>query len=124
MQPHITFRRALETAFAIPEQWAVEAKDELIVCRCEEITAGELRACARDTGTRELNRLKALTRIGMGRCQSRMCAPAAARLLADAAGCDLKDVGRLRSQPPIKPLPLALLHDTAPDAAVPEEEDD
>jgi hydrogen cyanide synthase HcnB len=124
MQSHITFRRALETAFALPPRWAAEAPDDLIVCRCEEITAGDLRACARDTGTRELNRLKALTRIGMGRCQSRMCAPAAARLLAHATGCDLKDVGRLRSQPPVKPLPLALLHDAAPDTAVSEDEDD
>jgi len=124
MQPHVAFRRALETAFALPPRWAAEARDDLVVCRCEEITAGELRACVRNTGTRELNRLKALTRIGMGRCQGRMCAPAAARLLAHATGCDLKDVGRLRSQAPVKPLPVALLHDAAPNTLVPEEEDD
>jgi len=123
-QAHITFRRGLETAFALPTRWATDAPDELIVCRCEEITAGELRACVRDTGARELNRLKALTRIGMGRCQGRMCAPAAARLLADAAGCELKDVGRLRGQAPIKPLPISLLHDRAPNTVVPEDEDD
>ena len=121
---HITFRRGLETAFALPTRWAAEAPDDLIVCRCEEITAGELRACARDTSARELNRLKALTRIGMGRCQGRMCAPAAARLLADAAGCELKEVGRLRGQAPIKPLPISLLHDRAPSTVVPEDEDD
>ena len=124
MQPHVTFRQALETAFPLPTNWAAESPDALIVCRCEEITAGDLRACARDTGTRELNRLKALTRIGMGRCQGRMCAPAAARLLAHAAGCNLKDVGHLRSQPPVRPLPLTLLHDAAPSTAVPEDEDD
>jgi len=124
MQPHVTFRRALETAFSLPPNWAAEAPDDLIVCRCEEITAGELRACARDTGARELNRLKALTRIGMGRCQGRMCAPGAARLLAEATGCPLKDVGRLRGQAPVKPLPVALLHEAAPNTAVPEDEDD
>jgi NADPH-dependent 2,4-dienoyl-CoA reductase/sulfur reductase-like enzyme len=123
-QPHITFRRGLETAFPPPRRWAAEAPDDLIVCRCEEITAGELRACVRETGTREMNRLKALTRIGMGRCQGRMCAPAAARLLAEAAACALKDVGRLRGQAPIKPLPISLLHDKAPSSVVPEDEDD
>ena len=121
---HIRFRRGLETSFPVPTRWASEAADELIVCRCEEITAGELRACARDTGARELNRLKALTRIGMGRCQGRMCAPAAARLLADAAGCALQDVGRFRGQAPIKPLPITLMHDHAPNTVVPEDEDD
>jgi NADPH-dependent 2,4-dienoyl-CoA reductase/sulfur reductase-like enzyme len=124
MQPHIAFRRALETAFAPPPQWAAEASDDLIVCRCEEITAGELRACVRDTGAREVNRLKALTRIGMGRCQGRMCAPGAARLLAQATGSALKDVGRLRGQAPVKPLPVAMLHDAAPSTVVPEDEDD
>ena len=102
-------RQGLETLCPVPADWAAQAPDHLIVCRCEEITAGELRACVRSTGSHELNRLKALTRIGMGRCQGRMCAPAAARLLAHAAGCALADVGRLRGQPPVKPVPVAAL---------------
>ncbi len=123
-RPHITFRRGLETAFGLPSRWAADAPDALIVCRCEEITAGELRACVRETGTREMNRLKALTRIGMGRCQGRMCAPAASRLLADAAGCALKDVGRLRGQAPVKPFPINVLHEYTPSTLVPADEDD
>jgi NADPH-dependent 2,4-dienoyl-CoA reductase/sulfur reductase-like enzyme len=121
---HVAFREGIETAFALPPRWAAEAPDELIVCRCEEITAGELRACVRTTGTREINRLKALTRIGMGRCQGRMCAPAASRLLADAAGCALPDVGRLRGQAPVKPLPIHLLRDAVDANVVPAEERD
>ncbi|MES2992512.1 MAG: FAD/NAD(P)-binding oxidoreductase [Pseudomonadota bacterium] len=121
---HLTFREGMETAFALPPRWAADAPDDLIVCRCEEITAGELRACVRETGTREINRLKALTRIGMGRCQGRMCAPAASRLLADAAGCALADVGRLRSQAPVKPLPIHLLRDAVAADVVPVEERD
>lgn len=122
--PHLRFREAMETAFALPARWAAEAPDELIVCRCEEITAGELRLCAKATGTREVNRLKALTRIGMGRCQGRLCGAGAARLLAEAVGCELKDVGRLRGQAPVKPLPIRLLRDTVDADAVPFEERD
>ena len=107
--PHRRFRAAIEVLSPPPAQWSAEVNDDLIVCRCEEVTAGELRACARETGTRELNRLKALTRMGMGRCQGRMCAPGAAQLLAQAHGCPLQDVGRLRSQPPVKPVPVAVL---------------
>jgi NADPH-dependent 2,4-dienoyl-CoA reductase/sulfur reductase-like enzyme len=124
LQAHIGFRRGLETAFAPPAQWAADAPDNLIVCRCEEVSAGELRACARETGTREMNRLKALTRIGMGRCQGRMCAPAASRLLAHAAGCALHEVGRLRGQAPIKPIPIAMLHEQPPGTQVDEDQDD
>jgi hypothetical protein len=55
-----------------------------------------------------LNRVKAITRIGMGRCQGRVCAAAAAELLALEAGRGVDSVGRLRAQAPVKPLPLML----------------
>jgi hypothetical protein len=103
------FRASLEGAFPFPDDWAAQAPDALVVCRCEEITAGELRACARDSGARELNRLKALTRVGMGRCQGRTCGVAAAEILAQACGSSPEAVGRLRGQAPVKPVPIAAL---------------
>jgi NADPH-dependent 2,4-dienoyl-CoA reductase/sulfur reductase-like enzyme/Fe-S-cluster-containing hydrogenase component 2/bacterioferritin-associated ferredoxin len=48
--------------------------DEAIVCRCERIRAGEIRAAIR-SGVRDLNQLKALTRAGMGACGSKTCRP-------------------------------------------------
>jgi NADPH-dependent 2,4-dienoyl-CoA reductase/sulfur reductase-like enzyme/Fe-S-cluster-containing hydrogenase component 2/bacterioferritin-associated ferredoxin len=48
--------------------------DEAIVCRCERVTAGEIRAAIRD-GIRDMNQLKALTRAGMGACGSKTCRP-------------------------------------------------
>jgi len=63
----------------------------------------------RDQGVFELNRLKALTRVGMGRCQGRMCGNAAVEVLAAACGQSPDAVGRLRAQPPIKPIPLRIL---------------
>jgi NADPH-dependent 2,4-dienoyl-CoA reductase/sulfur reductase-like enzyme len=109
MRPHDRWREAIAVLAQPPRDWAAQAPDELVVCRCEHITAGELRACASETGAKELNRLKAQSRIGMGRCQGRICGAAAARLLAEAAQCDLRDVGRLRAQPPVKPVPIAAL---------------
>ncbi|MCO5354290.1 NAD(P)/FAD-dependent oxidoreductase [Acidovorax kalamii] len=102
------FRQGLERAFPFPTDWAVHAPDALVVCRCENITAGELRACVRNTGADEINRLKALTRVGMGRCQGRSCGVAAAEILAQATGKPVELVGRLRGQAPIKPIPIHL----------------
>ena len=48
--------------------------DEAIVCRCERVTAGEIRAVIR-SGIRDLNQIKALTRAGMGACGSKTCRP-------------------------------------------------
>lgn len=102
------FRRGLERAFPFPQAWAAQASDALVVCRCENITAGELRAAVRDCGAAEMNRVKALTRIGMGRCQGRMCGVAASEIVAQAAGVPLEQVGRLRGQAPIKPIPIGV----------------
>jgi NADPH-dependent 2,4-dienoyl-CoA reductase/sulfur reductase-like enzyme len=102
------FRQGLERAFPFPRRWAETAPDALLVCRCENISAGELRGAVRDCGAGELNRLKALTRVGMGRCQGRMCGVAAGEILAAAAQVPLSQVGRLRGQAPVKPIPIGM----------------
>ena len=102
------FRKALETgAFPFPAHLAAEAADDLVICRCEAVTAGELRHSTRKLGAIEINRAKAFSRLGMGRCQGRICGPAAAEILADAIGVPLEAVGRLRGQAPVKPVPMA-----------------
>ena len=101
------FRCGLETAFPTPVHWARQCPDDMLICRCEEITAGQLRHSVSQDGTREINRLKALTRVGMGRCQGRICSAAAAEILAQASAQTLAEVGRLRGQAPIKPIPVS-----------------
>jgi bacterioferritin-associated ferredoxin len=103
------FRQSLERAFPVPSDWAAHAPDELVVCRCENITAGTLRQAVAVQGADEINRLKALSRVGMGRCQGRMCGVAAAEILAHATQQPLQQVGRLRGQAPIKPIPMRLV---------------
>lgn len=100
------FRLGLERAFPFPQQWASHAQDDLMICRCEEITAGDIRQAALSSGATELNRVKAMTRLGMGRCQSRMCGAAAAEILTHCLGNNIQSAGRLRGQAPIKPIPF------------------
>ncbi len=102
------FRIGLEQAFAPPADCASHWPDDMTVCRCEEIDAGTLRRCIRAGEASEINRLKALTRVGMGRCQGRMCGAAAAELLSAETGKPIAEVGRLRGQAPIKPVPLSI----------------
>lgn len=114
------FRSGLEAAFPPPFGRAASWPDDTIVCRCEQIDAATLRRCVRAGDATEINRLKALTRVGMGRCQGRMCGEAALALIADETDRSMQTVGRLRAQAPVKPIPLAAaLGDDAP-AAIPE----
>lgn len=108
------FRRGLAKAFPWPAALARDIADEVLVCRCEAITAGDLRGAARLKDAPELNRAKAFVRVGMGRCQGRFCGSAAAEILADARGEPLAAVGRLRGQAPVKPMTLAAARETTP----------
>jgi NADPH-dependent 2,4-dienoyl-CoA reductase/sulfur reductase-like enzyme len=107
------FAAGLREAFPWPAQFAAALPDETIVCRCEAITAGELRRVVRETGAQEANRAKAFSRVGMGRCQGRYCGHAGAEVIAAAACVPLASVGRLRGQAPVKPLPVALTEEAA-----------
>ncbi|SEJ59091.1 FAD/NAD(P)-dependent oxidoreductase [Paraburkholderia diazotrophica] len=102
------FAAGLRTAFPWPARFAAALPDETIVCRCEAITAGELRRVVNEMGAKEANRAKAFSRVGMGRCQGRFCAHAGAEVIAAQARVPLEAVGRLRGQAPVKPLPMAL----------------
>lgn len=106
LQAALRFRDGVAKAFRWPgNRFAKGLPDDTVVCRCEEITAGDIRRSVTHLGSREINRTKALTRPGMGRCQGRYCGLATAEILADALALSASEVGRLRSQPPVKPLP-------------------
>jgi hypothetical protein len=101
------FRQGLLQAFPWPHQAAAALPDSTVVCRCEVVTAGELRQTVTELGACEINRAKALCRVGMGRCQGRYCGHAAAEVVAHAAGIPVEQVGRIRSQGPVKLLPIS-----------------
>ena len=89
--------------------------DGTIVCRCEDVTAGEIRAAAR-IGRPGPNQIKATTRAGMGPCQGRQCAYTVTRILSSVQGRRPSDVGYLHVRPPLRPVTLgelASLHQSA-----------
>ena len=81
--------------------------DEAIICRCERVTAGEIRATIR-AGIRDINQLKALTRAGMGACGSKTCRPMIWRLFEEE-GIDLAEVTDRIDRPLFVEVPLGVL---------------
>lgn len=102
------FQAGLNQSFPWPHAQAAALPDHAVVCRCENITAGELRHVVKDMGAQEANRAKAFSRVGMGRCQGRYCGVAGAEIIAQAAGVPVELVGRLRGQAPIKPMTISV----------------
>ena len=99
------FQRNLARIFRWPVDNVSSISDDTVVCRCEGVSAGEIRqSIAKEVGPVEVNRVKAITRCGMGRCQGRFCGLALAEITSQASGRSIEDVGRLRAQAPVKPL--------------------
>jgi len=105
---HARIRPLLDRVFQPIPQMLTPTDDATIVCRCEEVTAGALRAAV-PRGGDEPNRAKIFTRCGMGACQGRMCGPTVAAIIARERGVAVQDVGNYRIRIPVRPLPLAAL---------------
>lgn len=110
-------RRALKRALALrpfldayyaPRAQVFAPPDETVVCRCEEVTAGDLRARA-VKGRPGPNQLKAFTRAGMGPCQGRQCGYTISHIVAAAQNRPVEEVGFYRIRPPLKPVTLGEL---------------
>lgn len=99
-------RLILEKAFPFPGDWFETVGQDVTLCRCEEISVCEARDVISNAGTQEINRLKALSRVGMGRCQGRMCTAAVTELLVSMVDKSPSQAGRIRAQAPVKPIPL------------------
>ena len=105
------FRNALDRLSRIRPGLSELACEETIVCRCEELTRGEVDAAIAAGGT-TYRTLKVATRLGMGACQGRMCWPAMARSIAFNTGKPIEEIGPVSARPPIMPITVGELADT------------
>jgi bacterioferritin-associated ferredoxin len=78
--------------------------DDEVVCRCERVTAGELRKLIR-SGIRDMNHLKAATRAGMGACGGKTC-PSLIKRLFREEGVPAGQITDLTKRPLIMEVPL------------------
>jgi len=96
------FTRRLEAAHGIRGGWTSWLRDDTLVCRCEEVDAGTLRAAACATGSTDLRSVRLTSRAGLGPCQARICGRTVAELV-DAAGPDASPGAPAPEAPPAVP---------------------
>jgi len=79
--------------------------DDLVICRCEEITLGEIKDAIRN-GFQTLNGIKRVTRAGMGLCQGQTCQRLVTRILSEELGLAAADIDPTTARGPVRPLRL------------------
>lgn len=99
---------ALQEIYAFRPGLAKLAKENTLLCRCEEVTFAQIEEAIAN-GANDLHQVKLATRAGMGYCQGRFCSALIAPLIAKATGQSLSDLVPFTVRPPIQPIPLRIL---------------
>ena len=100
------FRRFIDTLYPPA---GMPIPDTTMVCRCEEVTARDIREALKGRPQLGPDGAKIATRAGMGPCQGRQCGLSLTRLVAEMHGGKPEEIGFLRVRPPLKPLTLGEL---------------
>ena len=82
--------------------------DDVLVCRCEEITAGEIRQAIRE-GARDVTQIKLRTRAGMGLCQGRTCEFLVQQILSQELKVGREETGFSTPRTPQRPITFGTL---------------
>ena len=79
-----------------------------IICRCEEVTEGEIREAIQN-GCRTITEVKRWTRAGMGICQGLTCTRLVERILCEEHGISPAELEKRSIRQPLRPVSLRSL---------------
>lgn len=102
------FADLVNALFPIKPAYYAHIRDDTLVCRCEEVSAGEVRAAVARWGS-DVNCIKGMTRCGMGYCQGRVCGPTIEALVGGASDATPEMLSAFNVRPPIKPVSVATM---------------
>ena len=79
--------------------------DDMIICRCEEITKGEIRRAVYD-GMQTMSEVKRYLRAGMGLCQGQTCSRLVRGIIAKELGVPATSIEFSTPRPPSRPVTM------------------
>ena len=80
--------------------------DDIIICRCEEVTKGEIRQAVHD-GMWDLNEIRRYLRTGMGLCQGKTCGRLVQQMITRQTGQNPAEVLPMKSRMPARPVKIS-----------------
>lgn len=84
------------------------ADDDILICRCEEITKGEIRKAVHD-GIFTMEEMRRYLRNGMGLCQGQTCGKLVKTIIASELKVSPAEVVPASSRAPMRPIEMCIL---------------
>ena len=106
---HRGARPFLDALYRPAQRWIAPPDPDTVVCRCEEVSAGEIRRLVTQQHCPGPNQMKSFARCGMGPCQGRLCGLTTVELIAECRRVPVREVGYYRIRPPVKPVTVGEL---------------
>ena len=86
-------------------EFVVQSDDDMIICRCEEITKGEIRKAVHD-GMFTIAEIRRYLRTGMGLCQGQTCGKLVKSIVARELGVSPLELESAMSRAPMRPIEM------------------
>lgn len=88
------------------------ADDDMIICRCEEITKGEIRKAVHE-GMWTITEVRRYLRTGMGLCQGQTCSKLVKAIVARELGVPQSELEPATSRVPMRPIEMRIFANEA-----------
>lgn len=98
----------LQNRFADIGEFVPQADDDVIVCRCEEITKGDIRKAVHE-GIFTIAEMRRYLRNGMGLCQGQTCGKMVKGIMARELGVRPIDLAPATARAPMRPIEMKIL---------------
>lgn len=88
-------------------EFVPQPDDDMIICRCEEVTKGEIRRAVHE-GLYTITEVRRFLRCGMGLCQGQTCAKLVKGIIARELGVSPAELEPATSRAPMRPLEMGV----------------
>lgn len=89
-------------------EFVPQPDDDMLICRCEEISKGEIRKAVHD-GMYTITEIRRYLRCGMGLCQGQTCARLVKGIVARELGISPAELEPATSRAPMRPTEMCVL---------------
>lgn len=107
------FARALQVSYPVGDGWQGWLTQKSKICRCEEVSLGEICTSVTELSANDARTSKLFTRAGMGMCQGRICSRNVSEIIATQTQCEVSEQERIAysNRPIAAPISLGALSD-------------